>query len=66
MPEAATTEFWKDLKPIQDVFKPDGIPEVFYADTTSGKAAGFGHSGFYFSAKTGQYVGTPDFKDCKK
>ena len=35
MPEAATTEFWKDLKPIQDVFKPDGIPEVFYADTTS-------------------------------
>ena len=35
MPEAATTEFWKDLKPIQDVFKPDGIPEVFYPDTTS-------------------------------
>ena len=26
MPEAATTEFWKDLKPIQDVFKPDGSP----------------------------------------
>ncbi len=35
MAEAATTEFWKDLKPIQDVFKPDGIPEVFYADTWS-------------------------------
>jgi 2,4'-dihydroxyacetophenone dioxygenase len=35
MPEAASTEFWKDLKPITDVFKPDGLPEVFYADTTS-------------------------------
>jgi 2,4'-dihydroxyacetophenone dioxygenase len=35
MAQAATTEFWKDLKPITDVFKPDGIPEVFYADTTS-------------------------------
>ena len=35
MPEAATTEIWKDLKPIADVFMPDGLPEVFYADTTS-------------------------------
>jgi 2,4'-dihydroxyacetophenone dioxygenase len=35
MPEAATTEFWKDLKPIADVFKPDGVPEIFYPDTTS-------------------------------
>ena len=31
MPEAATTEFWKDLKPIENVFKPDALPEVFYA-----------------------------------
>src|ERR671915_155628 len=32
MPEAATTEFWKDIKPIGDVFKPDGLPEIFCRD----------------------------------
>src|SRR5215211_182047 len=32
MPEAATTEFWKDLKPIENVFKPDALPEIFCKD----------------------------------
>src|ERR671924_574249 len=32
MPEAATTEFWKELKPIENVFKPDGLPEIFCKD----------------------------------
>jgi 2,4'-dihydroxyacetophenone dioxygenase len=26
------TEFWRDLKPITTVFKPDALPEVFVAD----------------------------------
>jgi 2,4'-dihydroxyacetophenone dioxygenase len=29
MVEAATTEFWKDIKPIVDVFKPDAQPEAY-------------------------------------
>lgn len=29
MPELATTEFWKDLKPIAKVFQPDAQPEVY-------------------------------------
>jgi len=29
MPEVATTEFWKDLKPIAKVFQPDALPEVY-------------------------------------
>jgi hypothetical protein len=29
MPERATTEFWKDLKPIANVFKPDALREHF-------------------------------------
>jgi 2,4'-dihydroxyacetophenone dioxygenase len=32
MPEAATTEFWRDLKPIADAMKPDALPEVFIPD----------------------------------
>jgi 2,4'-dihydroxyacetophenone dioxygenase len=29
MPEDATKEFWKDLKPIENVFRPDAMPEVY-------------------------------------
>lgn len=29
MPEAATKEFWRDLKPIEKVFHPDAKPEVY-------------------------------------
>lgn len=29
MPEAATTEFWKSIKPIEKVFQPDALPEVY-------------------------------------
>jgi len=30
--EATTTEFWRDLKPITSVFKPDAAPEVYLGD----------------------------------
>ncbi|MBX3501658.1 MAG: 2,4'-dihydroxyacetophenone dioxygenase family protein [Alphaproteobacteria bacterium] len=29
MPEAATSEFWKDIKPIARVFQPDALKEVY-------------------------------------
>jgi 2,4'-dihydroxyacetophenone dioxygenase len=29
MPEAAKTEFWKDMKAIEKVFQPDALPEVY-------------------------------------
>ncbi|MEL3889053.1 2,4'-dihydroxyacetophenone dioxygenase family protein [Ferrovibrio sp. MS7] len=29
MPEAATTEFWRHLTPINPVFKPDALPEAY-------------------------------------
>jgi 2,4'-dihydroxyacetophenone dioxygenase len=32
MAEAATTEFWKDLKPIEKVFQPDAQPEIHIAN----------------------------------
>jgi 2,4'-dihydroxyacetophenone dioxygenase len=32
MPEKATTEFWKDLPPIAQVFKPHALPEHFVAN----------------------------------
>src|ERR687887_634321 len=32
MREAAKTEFWRDLKPIANVFKPGALPEVYLAD----------------------------------
>jgi 2,4'-dihydroxyacetophenone dioxygenase len=32
MPEAATTEFWRDLKPIDKVFQPDALPEAYVQD----------------------------------
>lgn len=31
MPEPAQTEFWKGLKPIASVFKPDAAPEIHIA-----------------------------------
>ena len=32
MPEAATTEFWKSLKPITTVFQPNALPEIYTPD----------------------------------
>ena len=32
MPEAATTEFWKELKPIENSFKPGVLPELYAKD----------------------------------
>lgn len=32
MAENPANEFWKDLKPIADVFKPDALPEAFIAN----------------------------------
>ena len=29
MPENPVNEFWKDIKPIAEVFKPDALPEAF-------------------------------------
>lgn len=31
MPERATSEFWRDLKPIEQVFRPGALPEIFRA-----------------------------------
>jgi len=36
MPEAATTEFWKDLKPIEKVFQPAALPELYMAKIATG------------------------------
>ena len=36
MPEAAITEFWKELKPIQKVFQLDALPEVCAHDAPGG------------------------------
>src|SRR4029453_19127647 len=32
MPEVATTEFWKDIKPVPNSFKPGVLPEVYMKD----------------------------------
>ena len=32
MPEVATTEFWKDIKPVLNSFKPGVLPEVYMKD----------------------------------
>ena len=32
MPQRATVEFWKDLKAIANVFKPDAMPESYVAN----------------------------------
>lgn len=34
MAEAATTEFWKHVKPISKVFKPDAMPEAYIANAS--------------------------------
>jgi 2,4'-dihydroxyacetophenone dioxygenase len=31
-PMAETTEFWRDLKPITTVFKPEAVPEAYISD----------------------------------
>lgn len=36
MPEAATTEFWRSIKPIENVFKPDALREVYKAKVAQG------------------------------
>jgi 2,4'-dihydroxyacetophenone dioxygenase len=36
MPELATTEFWKSLKPIEKVFQTDSLPEVYAQDAPGG------------------------------
>ena len=36
MAEAATREFWKDIKPIKNVFKPDALPEVYSPQIATG------------------------------
>ncbi|MFC7048754.1 2,4'-dihydroxyacetophenone dioxygenase family protein [Emcibacter nanhaiensis] len=36
MPEAPKSEFWRDIIPIEKVFKPDAAPETYYPNTTSG------------------------------
>ena len=35
MPELAGTEFWKDLKPIARVFRPDALPEAFIGNAAT-------------------------------
>ena len=35
MPELASTEFWKDLQPIANCFKPDAKPEVYLPNAAS-------------------------------
>jgi 2,4'-dihydroxyacetophenone dioxygenase len=32
VPEAPTTEFWRDIKPITTVFQPNALPEVHLPD----------------------------------
>jgi 2,4'-dihydroxyacetophenone dioxygenase len=32
MPEAATSEFWRDIEPIPNAFKPGVPPEVYMRD----------------------------------
>lgn len=36
MPETAKAEFWRDLKPIPNVFRPDARPEVYAHDIAHG------------------------------
>ena len=36
MPQAAATEFWKDLKPIEKVFQLDALPEMYTHDVAGG------------------------------
>jgi 2,4'-dihydroxyacetophenone dioxygenase len=36
MVEAANTEFWKDIKPIEKVFQPNALPEVYRSKVAEG------------------------------
>lgn len=36
MPEAPANEFWRDIKAIENVFKPDALWEVYKAKITEG------------------------------
>ncbi len=36
MAEAATTEFWKDIKPIKDVFKPESLGDAYASKIADG------------------------------
>lgn len=36
MAEAATTEFWKDIKPIPEAFRPGALPESYMPKITEG------------------------------
>ena len=36
MPHAPGTEFWRDLKPIDTVFKPQALPEVYRSKVAEG------------------------------
>lgn len=36
MSDKPSGEFWKDLKPIENVFKPDTLPEIFSQDAAGG------------------------------
>lgn len=35
MPEAATSEFWKGMKPLSTVFQPGVLPEIYTANAAS-------------------------------
>ncbi len=35
MPEQATTEFWNNIKPIKNVFKPDALKDVYIGNAAS-------------------------------
>jgi 2,4'-dihydroxyacetophenone dioxygenase len=36
MPDMATTEFWKDIKPIENVFKAGALPEMYRPNASGG------------------------------
>ncbi len=36
MPQAPGSEFWRDIKPIEKVFRPGALPEVYHARIADG------------------------------
>lgn len=36
MPETAHSEFWKDIKPVEKVFREGGLPEVYHSRIAEG------------------------------
>ena len=36
MPEAAHAEFWRDIKPIDKVFREGGLPEIYASKIAEG------------------------------